>query len=170
MSQYVAKWGKYPDVRLCSCGQSWDECTFWRGLIQLNGLYSDLPLVQKYSHLFQYISNSFTDAKFIVNSSKNLSTLKQIVAEINTIGLQKDDILVILAIKDVRNFSSSIAKKKKRSTNYLINNLRSFNWWLGVNKTFLDFFEEEAIRFEVVLYEKLCFDPPAILKRDLGNV
>lgn len=164
MSQYIAKWGKYPDVRLCSCGQSWDECSFWSDLIELNGLYSDLPLIEKYSRLFQHIVNKHNHAKFIIDSSKSLSTLKQIVGERDTMGLRKDDIFVILAIKDVRNFAASIAMKEQ-SRSYFINYLKSFNWWLGANKLFLDFFDEGAVKFEIVLYEKLCFDPAAILNQ-----
>jgi len=74
MAQYMARWGEYPDVNLCSCGKTWERCDFWGKLINLCGLNSDAPLIQKYGLLMDHIRSTLGEEIVVVDSSKSLST------------------------------------------------------------------------------------------------
>lgn len=149
MRHYMETWGEYPDARLCSCGKTWEDCAFWGDLMDLNGLNSKMSINMKYQHFIKRIQSKFTEQKAIVDSSKNLSVLKALVNHHEEIGLRKDDLLIIFAVKDVRSFTMSISKKNKN--NSLLSYLRAFNYWLGANKAFLDFFHSQKIDFHLFL-------------------
>jgi hypothetical protein len=133
MTQYMARWGEYADARLCSCGETWERCPFWGGLVELNGLNSNRPILEKYHRLVHYIRSHSMAEPIVVDSSKSYSFLRTILDHHGEIGLEKDDISVILSVKDVRSFATSIAKKQG-ATISLLSHLRTFNWWVSENK------------------------------------
>ncbi len=163
MTQYMARWGEYADARLCSCGETWERCPFWGGLIDLNGLNSNRPILEKYHRLVHYIRSHSMAEPIVVDSSKSYSFLRTILDHHDEIGLGKDDISVILSVKDVRSFATSIAKKQG-ATSSLLSHLRTFNWWVSENKKFLNYLNGREIPFDLVLYEKFCVDPEHFLR------
>ena len=78
------------------------------------------------------------------------------------LGLKKKDFLVVVMVKDVRNFAASIYSKQaaKRS---LLSYWRTFNWWYGENSKLLEHLEKHDLNFVTVLYEKLCNQPEKIV-------
>ena len=107
MRQYIDKWGKYPDVSLCSCKKDWRQCDFWGPIAGLCGLDSDTPILTKYQKLFSYIEKTQGEKTVIVDSSKSIATLKMLVENTSNLGISHNDIFVIFAIKDVRSFAAS---------------------------------------------------------------
>jgi len=162
MQWYMQKWGDYPDVRLCSCGHSWESCDIWGGLGHLNGLVNEEPLRNKYGELIEYFRGGAPEKELIVDSSKSPAALKVLVEESQQIGLRKEDLLVLVAVKDVRSFTASInAKEGGRAS--ILSVSRTFNWWLGVNRSLLDYLGRHDVSFALVLYENLCHEPENII-------
>jgi hypothetical protein len=169
MKNYMRRWGKYPDARLCSCGETWEGCDFWGAISGLNGLNSDRPLVDKYSELVRHVKSGYPPGQIIVDSSKGAPSLHALLESADQIGIRRDDVSVVLAVKDVRNFTASIAKKAE-SARSLLAHWKTFNWWLGTNRRFLSYLEGAGISFDLVLYEELCADPDQVLGRVLKKL
>jgi hypothetical protein len=162
MRQFMSRWGKYPDAQLCSCGKSWDDCEFWGDLMPLCGLRSEAPLLEKYAELVRHV-HAIKPGAIVIDSSKGLSTLDQALVPLLKLKLPIETFSVALALKDVRSFTASIAARDERSPSVL-SNLRTFNWWLGENRKFLQLLDRNDVPVDMVLYEALCADPGPCLR------
>lgn len=167
MERYMARWGEYPDVRSCSCGRTWEECDFWGDLFGLSGLNSSAPLLEKYRELLDHVRSVYGRNVAVVDSSKSLPVLKELVEGGVELGLARDEFLVVHTIKDVRSFAASVKRKAEREPS-LLSHLRTFNWWLGSNEDMRRYLLEGDVRFVVNLYETLCADPRQVVERLLG--
>lgn len=165
---YLEQWGAYPDARECSCGESWQTCEFWRTMEEFSGINSQQPVHEKYARLIKFVRARMPRSGVIVDSSKNLPTLKMLLAERDSIGLSPDDLHVVLAVKDVRGFAASIQKKNGRKSS-LFSHLRTFNWWVSENRDFMACCEELGDRFQIVTYESMCRDPLGVARGVLGR-
>ena len=157
MKQYMVRWGKYTESRLCSCGETWGECSFWSDIIELNGLNSDRPLLDKYQRLVQHVRSNYPEKKIIIDSSKSCLCLQTLVDHCDEIGLKRDDILVVFSIKDVRSFAASMGNKTANKS--ILSTLKAFNLWMNVNNSVFSYLKSQKLPHNVVLYEKLCADP-----------
>ena len=166
MKQYMKRWGKYPDVSLCSCGKTWRECEFWKSLVHLCGLNSDLPMLKKYKSLTEHIRSVIGEETVLIDSSKSLEVLRALIDGRSALDIPLCDISVVFNVKDVRSFVMSLESKSdvKRS---FISVYRSFNLWLGANKQFLDYLKNSDINFSINLYERLCSDTEAFVATQL---
>lgn len=164
MRQYMEKWGDCSDVRLCSCAKDWEKCEFWGQVRDLNGLHSDASIKKKYTTLISTINSNYSDQVVIIDSSKSLSTLKILINNRQEIGINEGDFHVVFMVKDVRSFTASIFNKKD-SNRSLLNYIRTFNWWLNVNKTLTNYLVEKNISFSSVLYETMCSQPEKVMLR-----
>lgn len=163
MAWYLRQWGANDDAMICSCGRDWEHCEFWGDIIGLCGLYSDQSLREKYGALVSYIRETRGDAVIIIDSSKSQTVLESLLQEISGWRVSRKDFLPIFNIKDVRSFSASvIAKMNTRRSVVAI--LRSFNWWLAENRTFMEFIETEYPDFVLNSYERLCADPESFCR------
>lgn len=167
MKRYMRQWGHLPDAQICSCGQTWKVCPFWGPLLELNGLNSNLPILSKYGQLVDYVKARHTNIEVIIDSSKSHATLEVLLNDLNLIGLQRENVHVVLLVKDVRNFAASIARKRKK-TSSTWSHIRTFNWWIGANSKYLTYLKEADISFHTVLYEHLCFRPIETLNFIVG--
>lgn len=151
MESYATRWERYPDVFECSCGEQWDVCRFWSPLQPLGGLHSALPLNEKYRELIAHSRRYFSDHATIVDSSKSLAALQALSKESDS-----RDLFVLLSVKDVRSFATSILRKQgvKRSLHRCV---QTFNWWEYTNRTVLDFLDSRPGACRIVHYEMLCF-------------
>ena len=168
MRRYIARWGEYPDARLCSCGVDWEKCNFWGPLYNLSGINNDSPIDAKYGTLLDYLGRESPNQTY-VDSSKNLDHLKALTAQAGDEKLFNSELYILLAVKDVRGFASSIIAKN-RSTS-MIDVIRTFNWWAGVNTRIQEYLRGKEINFRTILYENLCFDTNKVLSaiyRDIG--
>ncbi len=168
MRQYMDRWGDYPVASLCSCGSSWQECDFWGGVFDLCGLNSEESMIDKYQKLLMYVRERHGDDAMIIDSSKSLAGLEHAVKACANIGLSPCDVSVIYTVKDVRSFSASMLHKSGASKSMLAV-FRSFNYWLGANKQFIEYFQAQNMGIQVNLYEALCADPSGFLDRALGS-
>lgn len=134
------------------------------GVIPLSGLHSDAPMLKKYQQLFSYIRANYGESTTVVDSSKSLETLRLLLANPGEIGLAPDAVSVIYTVKDVRSFTASMIKKQGASKS-LLSILRTFNYWLGANRSMFDFINASDISVVVNLYEEFCFDPARLLTR-----
>lgn len=158
MTQYIGKWGCYPDARLCSCGTDWNDCQFWGNNRELSGLESNGSMKEKYLKMINFIATSYGQNTIIVDSSKRFNSLRMLSEHIEEMGIEKKNLYVIMVVKDVRSFAASIHSKKwaRRS---LVRYRRTFNWWYSEYKKLLDYIEKHEINFLPVLYEKFCNEP-----------
>jgi hypothetical protein len=164
MVNYTKRWGGYPDMALCSCGRSWGDCTFWGVLQDLNGLNTTLAPSEKYRILLESVGRRYGEQAVIVDSSKSLEGLSHLTAGAAALGIPPSDIHVILTLKDVRNFvASSLRQSGQRSTVPAV--LRAMNLWLVANRTFLRHLETAGLEVSINLYEHICRDPLAFLRR-----
>ena len=163
MDQYFKQWGEYDDATLCSCQRDWRQCDFWGNLEHLYGHNSNDSLVQKYRALFDYCSDRYSSSTVIVDSSKSLATLQKLISNSSLLGIDKNNVSVLLAVKDVRNFATSISHKTKR--NSLLHNYRSFNWWLGENQKMMNYLLKADLKYDISLYDEFCISPNASLNR-----
>ena len=168
MKTYMQRWGAYSDVRLCSCGRPWESCQIWKDLHGLNGMVSEEPLREKYRKLLQHFALRYPDLKLIVDSSKSFPVMSLIVENAKGLGLQLEDLLVVVAVKDVRSFTASIVAKEKREHSLLFA-LRTFNWWAGGNRRFLDYLSGR-VSHSIVLYEHLCLHPEEVVSQIYSRV
>ncbi len=169
MNHYMEKWGKYSDVKLCSCGTTWDKCRFWKHLVHLNGLNSNDSLVNKYRFLIDHIRNSVGEDVCIVDSSKSLNVLKTLIDNHSIINIPLENFLVIFNVKDVRSFVMSIMNKSDAVRSFS-NVFRSFNLWVGKNIQFADYLENRNVNFSINLYERFCSDPDLFIGNQIENV
>lgn len=165
MQAYLREWGEYPDAKMCSCGKAWEDCEVWGPLSELNGAVSEVPTIEKYSALLQHLASLYGDEIIAIDSSKSLATLTLLADNHDRLGLSFDDLLAVLAIKDVRSFAASMLRKEG-AVNSLRGTYGIFKRWLFRNGQFLDFFEQRRCRYYLSLYENLCADPER-LNRDV---
>jgi len=163
MKQYDDRWGGNDDAYICSCGEPLDKCSFWSDLEHLSGLKSDSPLPYKYQCLLQNIKTLFGDECVIVDSSKSIECLKVLISNLAELGLSKEDVLVVYALKDVRSFAASMIKKSRQAGGF-VSVLRTFNYWLGANREILAFLRSSGINYVVSFYEALCRDPDGLIQ------
>ena len=140
MNDYMARWGNISEAQKCSCGEPWDNCEFWSKLYELNGLYSEVPLIQKYQRLIEHARQIYGEDVVLIDSSKSLEMLNNLWDCRNELGLSKDNFLVILAVKDVRCFAMSMARKTSSDRAFSL--FRAFNLWKGANESYINYIEE----------------------------
>lgn len=158
MRKYMERWKSYPDVDQCSCGAQWHSCELWGGLQNLSGLQSKESMLEKYAALVQHVREKLPDREIIIDSSKGLPTLEMLWQETQRIGVEPEDFHVILIVKDVRAFAASIERRSGGSSS-MFRHLRTFNWWLAANESFLLRSRDFGNRFQWLTYEDLCSDP-----------
>ena len=169
MDQYFRKWGEFPDATLCSCGNDWTRCEFWGGLIHLSGQNSEIPTIEKYKLLFKHVKKNRPPETVLVDSSKSISTLRLLIANKANLGIDVSDISIVFAVKDVRNFATSIAHKTNIK-NSVLSNYRSFNWWFGQNIEMINFLKNSNISFWLSLYDIICFNVDALLSKQFESL
>lgn len=166
MRQYDKKWGNLDDAYLCSCGLSWADCEFWKGLEPYSGLKSEISVVEKYKFLFDKIRSEFDTTTAIVDSSKSLETLRKILDASDYLGLDHSNVNILFCAKDVRSFSASMSKKNGQSNSFLAS-YRSFNYWHSVNQSILSFLRTTKIPYSINLYEDFCKAPTEKIQQHL---
>jgi hypothetical protein len=129
MQWYLREWGELPDAKMCSCGKVWADCEVWGPLAALNGAGSDLPMIEKYSALLQHLASLYGNEIIAIDSSKSLATLTLLADNDDHLGLSFDDLLAVLAIKDVRSFAASMLRKEG-AANSLRGTYSIFKRWL----------------------------------------
>ncbi|MBZ0087665.1 MAG: sulfotransferase [Thermomonas sp.] len=169
MNAYKAKWGHTTDYCLCSCGKKWSECKFWSELEHLSGLKSSLPVPEKYKILIDHIRSRHGDDSILVDSSKSIPAFESMLAGARAAGLKTEDCLLVHCVRDVRGFASSHASRRKERMSF-VDLLRTFNLWLGSNREFDGLRERHGSEEGIVLYEKLCANPAAVLNPLLRKV
>jgi hypothetical protein len=87
-----------------------------------------------------------------------LAGLGFLAENIGLLGLSRDDLLAVLAIKDVRSFAASMLRKDG-APGSLRATYNVFSRWLFRNGQFLAYFAEQDCRYYINLYEKLCAYP-----------
>jgi hypothetical protein len=157
MQAYLRAWGDHDDVRRCSCGSDWEDCSFWGQLTHLNGLNSNLPLVEKYAQLISFIRRHLGDDVLVTDSSKSVEALGALRSALRSEAASQDRFGLILVTKDVRSFTASM--KRKSGGKGLLSAFRSMNYWTHANSTWLNVLATDpSIPHRINLYEHLCLD------------
>jgi hypothetical protein len=87
----------------------------------------------------------------VSDSSKSISALKTLLEAAE--GRPGTEVTILLAIKDVRAFVSSMTHVRKLN---LRGRFSCFRWWHGGNNQLLSCLQVSGIPYHVVLYEALC--------------
>lgn len=157
MKAYLRAWGDHDDVRRCSCGSDWEDCSFWGQLTHLNGLNSDLPLDEKYAQLIRFIRRQLGDDVLVTDSSKSVEALGALRSALRREAASQDRFGLILVTKDVRSFTASM--KRKSGGKGLLSDFRSMNYWTHANTKWLKVLAADpSIPHRINLYEHLCLD------------
>ena len=143
--------------RKCTCGLSPNKCIFWSDLI--NNFSNDIP--SYYKKCIAKKNKISGDIPFI-DSSKNLSRLKNIIKSVN---LKKEKIHVIHSIKNYKGqIYSGLKYGKSKKKNFLINNSLYYAlYWLYSNIYSIVFlynlkFKKKIDTFTIIFYEDFIFN------------
>jgi hypothetical protein len=142
----------------CSCGQPWESCPLWSALGPQSGIDSNANYSAKYERLLKRATELFGPDVVLVDSSKSQAALDRLLSARSELGLAREAIRVILAVKDVRGFAHSIARRQD-TTLPVIGKVRSFNWWLGSNRSLAERIANSGAPWIVGHYDKLCANP-----------
>jgi hypothetical protein len=167
MQHYIECWGSFNTHDLCSCGERWVDCEFWRQIACLNGAESDVPSMKKYQALINQVKSNYGDSSTIVDSSKSLDYLKQLYSMLDDLGIRKSGFSVLLCVKDPRGFVSSMSKKAGHRFG-LIRCIRTLNYWCDRHRNFVDFLSVNDLNFRISTYEGLCVDYRASIDASLS--
>lgn len=158
MRGYLARWGGYPDARICSCGAAWSDCPFWGELEPVWGTTAGPAPTERYRRLLERLRHRYGDDAVVVDSSKTLASLELLLAERRAIGLGDGELRVVLAVKDARSFVAS-ALGKRGARRSLLATARAFRWWHAANRELFAAVERSGAPFAPSLYERLCWAP-----------
>lgn len=126
---------------------------------------SGLPPHEKYRALLESVRQRYGYQAVIVDSSKSLEGISQLTPGAAAHGIAPSDIHVIFTLKVVRSFvASSLRQSGQRRTLPAV--LRAMNLWLAANRAFLSHLETAGLEVSINLYEHLCRDPQAFLRRE----
>ena len=143
--------------RKCTCGSPPKECIFWSNLI--NNFSDD---VQTYYKRCIATKNQISGDIPFIDSSKNLSRLKQILKSVNS---TKENVHVIHSIKNYKGqIYSGLKYGKSKKKNFFINNSLYYAlYWLYSNIYSIIFlynlkFKKKIKTFTIVFYEDFIFN------------
>ena len=140
---------------VCSCGRQINECDVWSGFINYVENTIDESYAQKYIKLIEMTNEKIGKDKIIVDSSKHIHGLKDIINNPN-IG----SVFVIHIIKDARAFAKSMKSvyEVKRFNIY-----KCFRRWHASNLQMSNFIKEYKLPSIQISYDDLCFNSTSIL-------
>ena len=143
--------------RKCTCGLLPNKCIFWSDLI--NNFSNDIPTY--YKKCIAKKNKISGDIPFI-DSSKNLSRLKQII---NSVNLKKEKIHVIHSIKNYKGqiYSGLKYGRAKKKNLFINNSLYYALYWFYSNIYSIIFlynlkFKKKIHTFTIVFYEDFIFN------------
>jgi len=158
-------------IRQCSCGESILKCNYWSKVIQELKARPHLSNSQKYGLFIDTMNELHPDKTVLVDSSKQISTLKTILEVDNPL-----EVKVLHLIRDVRAYTVSIKKSYKRNKELGIptlggnfsprgilralrrTSMANFYLWRRENENFFNFISDNKLSSLTVSYEKICFD------------
>lgn len=161
MEEYLRRWGSFPDVKLCSCGEQWSDCEFWSDLMHLNGVFDNDRIADGYQKLLETLQER-QESRFIVDSSKTLTYLDALKSAWHAQDLPVQALGVVVTAKDPRGFAHSISRKGDKPVGVLAS-YRAMNWWQSVYSHWLENGEVPSRAKRFVSYEQTCNAPQQVL-------
>ena len=155
--------------RKCTCGSTPKECIFWSNLV--NNFSDD---VQTYYKKCIATKNQISGDIPFIDSSKNLSRLKEII---NAVNSKKDKVHVIHSIKNYKGqIHSGLKYGKSKKKILLINNTIYYAlYWLYSNIYSIIFlynlkFKKKIDTFTIVFYEDFIFNQEEVFLKLLKKM
>lgn len=158
MAGYLERWGDYEDAFQCACGQSWRECPFWGEIPAAIDYSNTLTQLERFQLLVDRVRSEYGEEAVIVDSSKSLPALNFIRDNLPALALDSEDLLVVMAVRDVRGFVTSQLAKHKTAERSLRGVHALMRLWLNENRRFLSILEDNEIPHLLSLYEDICSD------------
>ncbi|RME46652.1 MAG: sulfotransferase [Caldilineae bacterium] len=112
-SRRLANW----QTEQCSCGQTMDQCFFWRPICLRLLEAQTLSLAEKYRLVLDAFHQTFGDEHLLVDSSKTLQALQVLHA------IPDVDLKVLYLIRDVRSWVVSLRDVRKRQSAFSLRDL-----------------------------------------------
>lgn len=159
--KFLKKFQKYP----CTCGKNPAKCNIWGDFKNFADANPSFTHQEGYNRIIQIISDK-EDVDIIVDSSKNLESLKRVYHALPEIGCKQEDFYVIHLTKDVRNFIESANKSNSGSQSTLY----QIYHWAKVNMKIEDFLSRNKIKNMNVGYEEVALSTEFTLSRILEFV
>jgi hypothetical protein len=113
---------------------------------------------ERYRRLLAQVRALSGDDALVVDSSKSLPALQFMLESREGLGLRREELGVVLALKDARSFAASVLGKRDAGHS-LLTVARAFRWWRGANRDFLAALERSGVPYFTSPYEELCFAP-----------
>ena len=148
---FLSRFGHFEDAHLCSCGKRHDECLVWSDVVRYISENPTSDLVMRYRKVAESVERNFGTDLMLSDSSKSIGALGTVLEVAQ--GRPGTEVRILLAVKDVRSFVSSMTQVRKLNVR---GQFSCFRWWRGGNAQFLSFLETSGIPYHVVLYEALC--------------
>jgi len=163
----------------CACGERIEQCEFWSDVLEEFEARRNLSPRQKYGKVFEQVGERYPEKTVLIDSSKQISTLKTIA----DVCAGEIELYVLHLVRDVRAYSFSMHRRyKQRERPGLLRVLQSdgpkgavrrlrnfpigyFIDWEYHNQQIANFLRERGMRAMTVSYEGLCFDPEGTLRR-----
>ena len=165
------------DTQPCSCGTVLKDCPFWGPFSTELVRRSPASASERYEMLLSAFADHFGEGRVLVDSSKTVATV-QTWADL----VGKANVRVLLLVRDVRGWTTSMIDLDKRRGKYGTRNLLAkyrlrgpkeiarrsalnrFRQWYRGNLRLQRFLERSAIDSFQLSYERLCLFPDPTLE------
>ena len=160
------------DTQLCSCRKTLKDCPFWGPFSAELVRRAPRGASERYAMLLSAFAGHFGEDRVLVDSSKTVATVET-WAEL----VGKENVRVLLLVRDVRGWTTSMIDLSKRMGEHRIRDLMArfglngpkeiarrtrlnrFRQWYRGNLRLQRFLEQSEIGAFQLSYEKLCLFP-----------
>jgi len=140
----------YDSLR-CACGQTFNQCDFWKDAKKILRGNSHRSLEEKYRTLIDYFKAKYGPDMILLDSSK-------IVADHLTVLAKHHDVKVIFLVRDIRSWCYSRHSRLKK------NIFKLGLQWTRTNWGILRFLKQNKLEYKSMGYEEYALYPEAMLK------
>lgn len=158
---------------LCSCGNTLDNCDFWKVVASKFNAEANLTKNQQYLKIFETGTEIFGENAILIDHSKTIGPLRRLIR------MPEIDVKVLFLMKDVRSYTISridrankIKARRKVQDNAVLRSKKSPNFpmyhfllWHRTNRKILRFLKDSKVDFLQVGYEELCLYPEIMLRK-----
>ena len=165
------------DESNCSCGDKTRKCGFWGDLLNRFDENGNETWGQRYESVVTAAKHRIDTGGVIIDSSKYITPLSQILSGIRNGEIQsvkEDEILVVHLLKDPRSYVASMKramkKYKKIKLPSFIRMIKYYRSWKKENLRIVKYCESNGVDVLRVSYEALCFRPDLFLTEYLEKM
>lgn len=157
-NRYNQKYIRNKHSEICSCGKSISKCELWSLVLERIKEKPEESYLSRYHFLISIIARKEIGA-VLSDSSKSLSSLKELTAELNSMENSNIEFHVIHLIKELPLWLTSQKKVLNLSRWDILPLLRLSYYWLRENLEMMQFLKKSRTRYTRVRYKAFCQNP-----------